>query len=259
MIHLRALSRTLLLCALTASPTAGRRIVRVGMFYGTYPPWWEVNVNKPVDWANGKGGATSSADYEGGLFIDIFKEVANLGNFDVQFVPIADPAYFTDFVGVVTNNLHTGKIDVGWIPANHGLPAGYLHTLPFFSFPWVVMTKLEPKNVGIWEMFQPFTPGMWWMMLASVLYGALVLWLIRRIYTNESVADSFQRFPGYIYHAAAALLGGDEYDIYHSPAAGRIYRVGMLFLCMVFSATLGSLHCIQIIRFHPGNRRHLNK
>ena len=33
-------------------------------------------------------------------------------------------------------------------------------------------------------------------------------------------------------HALAALLGGDEYDLYHAPPLGRLYRVGLLFLVL---------------------------
>ena len=88
------LPRALLLCAAvfacrpnTVAAGAGfssRPVVRVGMFYGTYPPWWEVNPAKPVNWANGRGGATTSDDFEGGLFVDIFKRVGTLGNLDEQ-------------------------------------------------------------------------------------------------------------------------------------------------------------------------------
>jgi hypothetical protein len=92
---------------------AARQTLRIGMFYGTYPPWWEVNINKPVNWADGSGGATSSTDYVGGLFVDMFKDLGDIGNFDIQFVPIADPAYFTDFVGVVVKQLAAGTIDMG--------------------------------------------------------------------------------------------------------------------------------------------------
>ena len=47
----------------------------------------------------------------------------------------------------------------------------------------------------------------------------------------------FYRLPSHLYHAYAALLGGDEYDLYHDPPLGRIYRLGLLFLVLVIQNT----------------------
>jgi len=40
----------------------------------------------------------------------------------------------------------------------------------------------------------------------------------------------------YFYHVFAALLGGDDYDLYHVPKIGRVFRLGILFLALVLSA-----------------------
>ena len=88
------------------------------------------------------------------------------------------------------------------------------------------------------QVFSPFTPELWYMILGSIFVGAVVMCLLQHIQSaNSSPAASVARLPGYIYHTFAALLGGDEYDLYHSPIFGRIYRLGLLFLVLITSAT----------------------
>jgi hypothetical protein len=76
------------------------------------------------------------------------------------------------------------------------------------------------------------------MLIGSIFVGAVVMCLLQHVHSaDSSPAGSVAKLPGYMYHTFAALLGGDEYDLYHSPIFGRIYRLGLLFLVLITSAT----------------------
>ncbi|CAD7949106.1 unnamed protein product [Amoebophrya sp. A120] len=49
--------------------------------------------------------------------------------------------------------------------------------------------------------------------------------------------ESPYRFFVFLYHTLAAMLGGDEYDLYHLPLYGRIHRIGLLFFVLILTNT----------------------
>jgi len=65
-----------------------------------------------------------------------------------------------------------------------------------------------------------------------------VMNVLNAIATGSTISlGLFSGFPNSLYHTTAAMLGGDEYDLYHRPQVGRIYRLGLLFLVLITSAT----------------------
>ena len=100
----------------------------------------------------------------------------------------------------------------------------------------VLKTSDKP---GMWQVFGPFTEELWIAFIFSVVIGAIIMYLIRKVSSGENVFswNTVKSFPGYLYHNAAAFLDADDYNLYHDPQWGRLYRLGMLFLVLVFIAT----------------------
>lgn len=214
----------LFLLALTAAHLPGaaaRRKLKVGMIPFTYPPWTAVN---------------AAGNFTGGFFTDFYREMAAVGDFELEFVPITDPGYFLDFAGVTKSWLDSGKIDVAF-DTTRSLTSGYLTTTPILTFHVRALLRKSTVQTSGWQVFAPFSSGLWAMFGASVAYGAFVMFLLRKLESGASAVEAARAVPSYLYHTASALLGGDEYDLYHAPPLGRLYRVGLLFLVLIFSAT----------------------
>ncbi|CAE8595644.1 unnamed protein product [Polarella glacialis] len=215
--------RLLWLALWPAVSQAARRRVCFGMIPFSMPPWSERD--------------PQTGEYEGGFFVDFFREVGYEAGFDVEFVAITNPHYLDDFRGVTCKALDAGQIDLGWDPNTTADP-GYLHTQPIVSFTNVVLTKRTHSPVSLWNIFLPFRFELWMTIAACILYGAVVLVLLKAIHEGDSsVWDCLRMCPSRLYYSAAAMLGGDDYDEYHNLPLGRLYRLGLLFLVLVSGAT----------------------
>ena len=213
--------RRALLLAVLACGAGARRKLKVGMIPTTYPPWTVVS---------------AEGNYTGGFFTEFYREMGVVGDFDIEFVPITDPGYFLDFTGVTKKALDSKAIDLAF-DTTRSLTPGYLTTTPILTFHLRALLRKTTEQAQGWQVFAPFSRGLWAMFGASVAYGALVMLLLRKLESGATVAESARAVPSLLYHTASALLGGDEYDLYHTGAAGRLYRVGLLFLVLTFSAT----------------------
>jgi hypothetical protein len=75
----------------------------------------------------------------------------------------------------------------------------------------------------VFLIFSPFTRRLWLSLLATIIVGGIVLYLLIIISRDEKpkVVDYFY----YLYHVAASILGGDEYEFYSAPPVGRLFVV----------------------------------
>ena len=218
-------SMLLLLTMLQNSSVLGARTkLRVGMFGSTMPPW------VVRDEATG--------EYTGGFHTEFYTELGRRGDFDIEFVPFP-PDFINDFTGTVTRMLAANEIDLGWDSplAPDMLAPGFLYTPAMLNLEHVVLTKRTVRPVSMLSVFDPFTLELWLTLLGTILFGALVMTLITALSGAESPSATIARFPGFVYHTFAALLGGEEYDLYHCPMWGRIYRLGLLWIVLITSAT----------------------
>lgn len=203
-----------------------RSLLRIAMIAFTFPPWVARN--------------PKTGEYYGGFFVDFWKEFRNLADlaggpqFDIEFIPEADPTYLSDFTGVTMAGLDQGKWDVGW-DFNLTLGRGYLYTQSMYMHENVVLTRRTGAPITMLQVFAPFKTELWLMILGTVFFGAFVFALLRKIHCEDT--SVIQDYPNLFYHTWAVLLGGDEYDLYHYPVFGRLYRLGLLFLVLVISAT----------------------
>ena len=216
------------------SNSTARRVVRAGLMQYHYPPW--VELKDPS-----QAVARRDSDYVGGFHVDFYREMGVVGNFDVRFVPMTDPDHMNNFTGTAMHALDRGEIDMAF-DTNYDLHADYgdryLFTTPMITVPHVVLTRKSERDVGMWQVFMPFDWSVWVATLASVVFGTLVLWALAVI---DSGRCTLRALPSYAYHTLAAMLGGEEFDLYHCvaghAAAGRVYRVGLLFFVLIFGAT----------------------
>ena len=203
---------------------AAKTKVRVGMFGATFPPWAARDAE--------------TGEYTVGFHTEFYTELGRVGDFDIEFVPFP-PDFINDFTGTVTRMLAADEIDLGWDSPGSGsmLAPGFLYTPAMLNLEHVVLTKRTVRPVSVFSVFDPFTTGLWLTLLGTAAFGALIMALITAVAGSESVFETAARFPGFLYHTLAALLGGEEYDLYHCPLWGRLYRLGLLWLVLITSAT----------------------
>jgi hypothetical protein len=209
-------------------PAAARQKLRVGMMFATMPPWV---IRDP-----------STGEYTGGFHTLFYTELGKIGGYDIEFVAFP-PEFINDFTGTVTKLLDENKIDLGWdSPSTNMLVSGYLYSPPMVRLNVNMATKKTVRKASYFQVFAPFENALWGAMIASIFFGAFVLCFLQGIVSAENgymmrLMEAVKDFPGFFYHTFAAMLGGDEYDLYHSPWAGRVYRLGLLWLVLITSAT----------------------
>eukprot|EP00392_Amoebophrya_sp_AT5.2_P003410 g3415.t1 len=214
-----------------STPVPARVPIRVGMLPFTLMPWLTYD--------------TETNAYTTGFLPEFWRTVASLGCdlrpsrlpcFDIEFVPITDPDYTSNSTAVVRRWLLENKIDVGFDSDTHLYyddTVAYTHPM---AMSWTVgLLKKEKQEASFWEIFGPFTLELWVALLLSILFGSVVLQALSYIASDTKL--SVVGFGNALYHTAAAVLGGDEYDLYHVAPLGRLYRMGLLFLILISSAT----------------------
>ena len=136
----------------------------------------------------------------GGFMVDFYKELGYVGGFDVQLVPFTDPEVFVDPTAVTVRALNNGSIDIGYSYSRAEIPPGFVATFPMQTIPNVAMTKKVQVPVDFWQVFAPFSDGLWWMVGASIVYGAVIMCLLHIIDSSgQSKIQSAKNFLTFIY------------------------------------------------------------
>jgi len=122
--------------------------------------------------------------------------------------------------------------------ASHDATVGEFFALsqPIFSSTNRVLVLKTTKEMDLWRLFEPFTPGLWFAVVCNVFFVAMTIHLLEVLshgrlkdaITPESIAQSS-------YHAWAAFLGGEDYEWVSWP--GRCLRLGLLFLILIVIST----------------------
>mmetsp|Transcript_6558 Transcript_6558/g.12990 ORF Transcript_6558/g.12990 Transcript_6558/m.12990 type:complete len:205 (+) Transcript_6558:1-615(+) len=87
-------------------------------------------------------------------------------------------------------------------------------------------------DVGIFQLFQPFTLELWLSLVGATLLFALVTWLFG--YLSPTKSDK-KDVPNAVYQSFAMLLDGEDQEWTSWP--GKILRLGILFLVLIIGAT----------------------
>ncbi|CAK0904899.1 unnamed protein product [Prorocentrum cordatum] len=107
---------------------------------------------------------------------------------------------------------------------------------PFFSSDNTALVLKTKKDMGLWRLFEPFTPSLWIAVACNVFLVGMTINLLEGLssgrlkgaITPDAVAQSH-------YHAWIALLGGEDYEWVSWP--GRCLRLGLLFLVLIVIST----------------------
>jgi len=113
-------------------------------------------------------------------------------------------------------------------------------TVPFLNDFNTALVYKEVTAPSIWRLFDPFTGGLWLATILCVVFSSLLMVMLsaltiqdgqmtgRDALTPRSIIMS-------LYHATAALTGGEDYEWLSGPS--RLFRLGLLFLILILTAT----------------------
>eukprot|EP01063_Lacrimia_lanifica_P028137 TRINITY_DN4062_c0_g1_i3.p1 TRINITY_DN4062_c0_g1~~TRINITY_DN4062_c0_g1_i3.p1 ORF type:complete len:508 (+),score=145.37 TRINITY_DN4062_c0_g1_i3:42-1565(+) len=222
----RTLAAWLVLCGVAAQPLT--ESLRIPMPPWSLPPW--VLATQSDD-----GGMM----WEGGFVVDMWKLLGEEMGLRIEFVAVGEnnkesQANFSD---EMHSAAYSDAFDgVSWDVVPPVMRPGYVYTLALFNLEDAIILRRKVVPVKYLEVFTPFDDAVWGVLFASVVTGGLFLLLLSISYTDGPLAI-LSRYPTYVYHTAIALFGGDDFDEYHLPTGGRVFRFGLLFLATMFSAT----------------------
>jgi len=115
------------------------------------------------------------------------------------------------------------------------------------------LVRRTEKPIGLWRLFEPFTPGLWAAIAGSTFVFALLIVVVNGLTDGrEGMGVTPDRTAKAIYHSWAALLGGEDYEWVSWP--GRMLRLGLLFMVLLvgstYTANLASFFTNPSFRIH---------
>lgn len=207
------------------------QILRVGIPQFTFLPWTEFD--------------SLTGNLVGGFLLEFYNLLGSaciknkfLSCYHIEFVFINDIRYFQGEMSIVNHEYLSNNItDLTW-GYDSMLTTEYsdlIITQPMVSSWYVGLIDKTTLSTNMFQIFSPFTTDLWYVIICSAFFGALVLYCLTSISSDRRMEIS--SYFTYLYHTSATLLGGDEYDLYNIPPIGRLYRLGILFVVLVTSAT----------------------
>jgi hypothetical protein len=148
-----------------------------------------------------------------------------------------DPNFYTNMSVVQHEYLANYSVDL-FSTIDSSIIAQYddvITTQAMYTQWYIGMVKKTVVASDVFLIFSPFTRRLWLSLLATIIVGGIVLYLLIIISRDEKpkVVDYFY----YLYHVAASILGGDEYEFYSAPPVGRLFRLAILFFVVVIVST----------------------
>jgi len=157
--------------------------------------------------------------------------------FSIEWVTMNDPFFYSNMSGVEHDYLANYSVDL-FSTIDSSITSEYndiITSQAIYTQWYVGMVKKTVTSSDMFLIFSPFTFRLWMFILATVAFGGVVLYLLIIISRDEkpNVVDYFY----YLYHVAASILGGDEYEFYNDPPVGRLFRLSILFFVVVIVST----------------------
>eukprot|EP01063_Lacrimia_lanifica_P028139 TRINITY_DN4062_c0_g1_i5.p1 TRINITY_DN4062_c0_g1~~TRINITY_DN4062_c0_g1_i5.p1 ORF type:complete len:563 (+),score=131.75 TRINITY_DN4062_c0_g1_i5:652-2340(+) len=228
-VRVPSMLRFIAALALLATGTAGSPgLLRVPMPVITIAPWVMVEVVDGVP------------TWYAGFMVDFWKELGYAANLTIEFVPVGrDPAFFVDFSTAMHNLARGDTVDLSWDVFPPEIKEGFAYTAAVFHVEEAIILRRERVASEKWAILEPFHAELWYFFGIAIFAGGAALLVITSVHAGNQCtpAAALSRYPTYVYHTAIALFGGDDFDEYHLPTGGRVFRFGLLFLATMFSAT----------------------
>ncbi|CAK0824986.1 unnamed protein product [Prorocentrum cordatum] len=203
-------------------PCCGADEVRFGMPLASYPPYVYFD-NDTAEWS--------------GFARAVISAIA--AELDVHAVLVPDPAFPN------ISALSAGIFDVTILELTHqaaydpGMELYYKVSYPWFSATTGAMVRRTETQYGGWKLFEPFEGDLWIAIVALTfaVSGVLVILMGLAGLTDgqRGIGLTSHGTAKAVYHAWAALLGGEDCEWHDWP--GRTLRLGVLFAVLVLSST----------------------
>ena len=106
-------------------------------------------------------------------------------------------------------------------PAEHSRATAlhFLYTAPFYSSYYSGLVLKTKVPVSLFQLFDPFSPGLWLMLFGFVVVAVLLVLLMNAIAPSQEFADhplservSVAIALKTLYHMSAAMLEGEDYE-----------------------------------------------
>jgi hypothetical protein len=160
-------------------------------------------------------------------------------------------------------DINDAMVDTYWDETNQvwaGIGDDLIFTQPMVEDYFSGFVYQERTPTSIWQVWAPFSAELWAVIGLCTCFGGVVIVLLAKISSDEDI--TVRSFLKAWYHSWAAVLGGDEYDLYHESPLGRLYRLGLLALVLVVGATYTAnlaafLTAPNIVVHGPKNLREL--
>lgn len=174
-------------------------------------------------------------------FFDLFESICLTNHalpcFSIEWVTMNDPNFYSNMSAVEHEYLANYSVDL-FSTIDSSITAQYddvITTQAMYTQWYIGMAKKTVADSDVFLIFSPFTRRLWLSLLATIFFGGIVLYLLIIISRDEkpNVVDYFY----YLYHVAASILGGDEYEFYSDPPVGRLFRLAILFFVVVIVST----------------------
>lgn len=206
--------------------------VTVGMPVASYPPLFSYNTSAtPGSW--------------GGYLPKLLRLVEQeLREVVFDMVPIPVPVGVTDNLQqVVSGNVDMtiASLHQSTLLAFNTSELVFTSSIKETTYSGLVDRRRTPPS--LFTLFDPLQPGLWGVIVASILLTAVVMVLVDAIFPVRAMSTSARsclREHGAAllrttYHAWAAMLGGEDHEWPTAPA--RILRLGLLFTVLIVNAT----------------------
>lgn len=113
-------------------------------------------------------------------------------------------------------------------------------TVPLLNDFTSALVYKEVTTPSIWRLFDPFTEGLWIATILCVVFSGLFMVLLSALTITDGKMTGRDALTPHsvvmsLYHATAALIGGEDYEWISGPS--RLFRLALLFLILILNAT----------------------
>lgn len=203
------------------------RTLRLGMSPVAYKPLW-----------------TYEDGIYGGFMVDVLTALQTTMGFNIEIIdmPVEDnPTYSL-------RRMVNRTVDIVPVAAISEILDAYGEDEVVFTYTsfkdtkWSGLVKRTWTGSSMFRLFDPFTPGLWASIAATIIIAAILLYVIDRVIPykhgithQKMTAGHGRQIMWSFYHVLALFLQGKEYE--WATLSARVLRTALLFAVLVLGAT----------------------